>query len=168
MTSSRRRWRSTLIYLLILLAVYLGARAWQLRGVAQGEPPPLAGELIDGRFVALADYRGRPLLLHFWASWCGICRAEQGSIAAIADDHQVLTVATRSGDAAALRDYMRREGVDFAVLSDPDGAVAARYGLRGVPTSLVLGTDGRIRFREVGWSSGPGLRLRLWLAGLGG
>jgi hypothetical protein len=64
-----------------------------------------------------------------------------------------------------VRSYLGERGLDFPVLVDPDGRLAGRYGVRGVPTTLVIGPEGRIRSREVGYTTGLGLRLRLWMAG---
>lgn len=161
----RRSWLRWGAYLLFLLVVYLSARAWQTRDLASGTAPEIQGVTLDGRQVALSDYRGGPVLLHFWATWCRICALEERSIDALADDYPVLTVALQSGDAAAVRSYLGERGLDFPVLVDPDGRLAGRYGVRGVPTTLVIGPEGRIRSREVGYTTGLGLRLRLWLAG---
>jgi peroxiredoxin len=161
----RRGWVRWGAYLLLLLAVYLGARAWQTRDLASGVAPELSGLTLEGHPVSLADYRGAPLLLQFWATWCPVCALEQGSIDALARDHQVLTIALQSGDAEEVRRHLDLEDLDFPVLLDPQGRIAGRYGVRGVPTTLIIGPGGRIRFREVGYTSGIGLRLRLWLAG---
>lgn len=161
----RRSWVRWGAYLLLLLAVYLAARAWQTRDLASGVAPEIEGVTLDGRPVALSDYRGAPVLLHFWATWCRICALEEQSIDALAEDYPVLTVALQSGDAAAVGRYLRERGLDFPVVLDPGGRLAGRYGVRGVPTTLVIGPEGRIRSREVGYTTGFGLRLRLWLAG---
>lgn len=160
----RRGWVRWGAYLLLLLAVYLGARAWQTRDLASGLAPELSGLTLEGQAVSLAGYRGAPLLLHFWATWCPVCALEQESIDSLARDHQVLTVALRSGGGEDLRRHLDQEGLDFPVLLDPRGKIAGRYGVKGVPTTLVIGPRGHIRFREVGYTTGAGLRLRLWMA----
>lgn len=161
-----RRWRRRAAEALVLLVLILGIRAWQQSGTASGPAPALAGELLDGKPVALATVAGRPVLVHFWATWCPICRAEQGSIDALARDVPVITVAMQSGDRAAVVQHLRKEGLRFPVLNDPDGAIAAQWGVRAVPASFIVDGAGRIRFVEVGYTTGAGLRLRLWLAGL--
>jgi hypothetical protein len=60
---------------------------------------------------------------------------------------------------------MERKGItEWVTVVDEDGKLAEQYGIHGVPTSYVLDGEGNIRFREVGLTSGWGLRLRLWLA----
>jgi len=150
----------------VLLVVILGVRAWQQSGIARGPAPVLAGVLLNGKSVALSAFAGRPVLVHFWATWCPICRAEQGSIEALAHDVPVITVAMQSGERAAVVQYLRKEELSFPVLNDPNGAIAAQWGVRAVPASFVVDGAGQIRYVEVGYTTGIGLRLRLWLAGL--
>jgi thiol-disulfide isomerase/thioredoxin len=107
----------------------------------------------------------RPVLVHFWAEWCPICRLEQDSIDALAQDYRVISIATRSGDAAAVRAFMRREGLRFPVLLDEDGAIARAWGVGGVPASFVIDPAGQVAHAMVGYTSGMGFRIRLWLAG---
>jgi thiol-disulfide isomerase/thioredoxin len=151
---------------LVVLALILGIRAWQQSGIASGPAPVLAGVQLDGKPVALTAFAGRPVLVHFWATWCPICSAEQGSIDALARDTPVITVAMQSGERDAVVQHLRNEALSFPVLNDPDGVIAAQWGVRAVPASFVVDGAGQIRFVEVGYTTGIGLRLRLWLAGL--
>ena len=159
----RRRWRWLREIALVAL-VLVGIHLYQTRDTAAGAAPPLAGTDLQGLFRSLESLRGQPVLVHFWATWCPICRLEQDSIEAIAADWVVLTVALEDTPAEELRAFMAREGLSFPVLRDADGSLAGRYGVRGVPTSFVVDPAGRIRFTSVGYTTGPGLRLRLWLA----
>lgn len=161
-----RRWLWRAIELVVVLVLILGIRAWQQSGTARGPAPVLAGELLDGKPVALAAYAGQPVLVHFWATWCPICRAEQGSIDALARDASVITVAMQSGNRDTVIQHLRNEALHFPVLNDPDGVMAAQWGVRAVPASFIVDGAGRIRYVEVGYTTGVGLRLRLWLAGL--
>ncbi len=150
----------------MLVVLIFGIRAWQQSGTASGPAPALTGELLDGKPVALAAFAGRPVLVHFWATWCPICRAEEDSIDALARDVPVITVAMQSGNRADGVQFLRKEGLSFPVLNDPDGALAAQWGVRAVPASFIVDGAGQIRFVEIGYTTGVGLRLRLWLAGL--
>ena len=153
--------------LLVFLGVYLGVRAWLQRDMAEGPPPVDELQLIDGQRVKLTDNRNGPLLIYFWASWCGICGLERGTVDSIAHDWPVLTVAMQSGGPQDIRAYLERHGLDWKVVADPDGRLAARFGLRGVPAFFVLDPSGRIVLHESGYTTEAGLRLRLWLAGKG-
>ena len=146
---------------LLLVAV---VRVYQQRNLASGPAPALAGIDLAGTSQSLQAYRGAPVLLHFWATWCGVCKIEQSNIDALAGDLPVLSVASRSGTTSQVAEYVRTHAVAPSVISDPDGALARRFGVGAFPTTFVLDGDGRIRHAEVGYSSELGLRARMWLA----
>jgi peroxiredoxin len=160
----RRRVLGWLGQAALVAAVLVGAHLWATRDAARGPAPALSGTLLDGRALPLADYRGRPLLVYFWATWCPVCRLDQGAIAAVARDHPVVTVAMQSGDAATVAAHLAAQGLSLPVRVDEDGAVAAAWGVRGVPTAFVVDGDGQIRYVTTGVTTRWGLRLRLWLA----
>lgn len=164
--TKRRRWLVWGLEILFFVALFFAVKAWVQRDMISGEAPGLAGLDLNGEQVTLADYRGQTVLVHFWATWCRICRLEQGTIESLSHDWPVLTVATRSGTAAELAEHMAANGLTHTVILDPEGHLAARYGVRGVPASFVVDANGEIRFRETGFTTGWGLRTRLWLARL--
>lgn len=160
------RWRRWLVELGLVMLVIVAVQWWQTRDGPSGPAPALRGQLLNGERVVLSDLRGRPVLVHFWATWCPLCRLEEDSIQAIAQDHAVLTIATTSGDAAEVQAYLDENGLNFPVLLDESGEIGRQWGVRGVPTSYVLDAEGNTAHATVGYSTGWGLRLRLWLAGL--
>lgn len=160
----RRLWRAAWQAGLVLL-VLGGVHLLQTRDTVSGQAPAFQARDLQGRPLALADYAGRPVLLHFWASWCPVCRFEEGAIDALADDRPVVTIAVSSGSDEELMQYLKDRQLDFDVINDPGGTLAARYGVQGVPTSFVVGPQGEIRFTSVGYTTGIGLRIRMWLAG---
>jgi peroxiredoxin len=166
MNRSARRWLRRLGEIALLVVVVVAVNAWQTRTMPAGLAPDFSGTLLDGTPVRLSELRGRPVLLQFWATWCPVCGLEQGSINAIAKDYPVLSVAIDEGSAATVRDWMAGEGVSYPVLHDPEMHIAGRYGIRGVPASFILDPAGNIRFAEAGYTSGIGLRVRLWWAGM--
>lgn len=161
--SRAKVWRRRAVEALILVIVIVGIRAWQQRDVVSGAAPALAGSLLDGSAYVLPE--GRPVLVHFWATWCPVCSAEQGSIQSIAQgDYEVVTVAMQSGSPADVARHMAEQRLDFPVLNDADGRISAAWGVHAVPASFIVGRDGQIRFVEIGYTTEIGLRLRLWLA----
>ena len=93
------------------------------------------------------------------ATWCPVCKAEDGNIQSIATDHAVLSVAMQSEDLAT---HMRERGLNFATIDDPDGALATAWKVRGVPSHFIVDGAGNVRFRVVGYATTWGLRARLW------
>lgn len=147
-----------------IAAFVLGVQFAADRNLPAGAPPPLAGQTLDGQPFDLARLRGQPAVIYFWASWCPICRAMQGGIAAIAKHHPLVSVAMQSGSRAELVKYMQEQNFLVSTLPDEDGDISRRYGLRGVPAVFVLGPDGTIRYATTGYTSEIGIRFRLWLA----
>jgi peroxiredoxin len=147
-----------------IAALVLGVQFAAGRNLPAGAPPPLAGQTLDGQPFDLARLRAQPAVIYFWGSWCPICRSMQGSIAAIAKDHPLVSVAMQSGSRAELLKYMQEQNVHVSTLPDEDGSISSRYGLRGVPAVFVLGPDGTIRYATTGYTSEIGIRFRLWLA----
>lgn len=164
-------WRSHAITVLAIISVAIGVNAWQTRHVPEGPAPEfqalLAGAPQDTQ-LALSWWRarhpGRAVALHFWADWCPICRLEEGSITSVREDWPVLAVAMRSGTPGHVAGVLQQRGLPWASVNDPDGSVAASYGLNAVPAFIVLDADGQIRHAAVGYTTEIGMRLRLWLA----
>jgi len=165
--SSTKKWRGYALNVLVIVTLMVGIRAWQQRDMASCTAPALHGVTLAGQPYALSTHPGKPVLVYFWATWCPICRAEQDSISAIAKNHaNVVTVAMQSGGTDEVSRHMHEQGLDFPVVNDPDGRLSSAWGVHAVPASFIISPDGRIRFVEVGYTTGIGLRLRLWLAGL--
>ena len=164
--ASRRRLRRAALEATLVLALLLGVHAYTLRGTASGAAPPLAGRDLDGHRVSLDDSPGQAVAVHFWATWCAVCTAESGNVASFARSARVITVATSSGDAAAVKAKMESDGISFPVVVDADGAIAAAWGVTRFPTTFFLGRDRRVRAVESGYTTGLGLRARLLWAGL--
>lgn len=164
MASSKARIR-TAVRVLAVIAVILAIRAWQQRGTASGMAPAFEAPTLDGGSFSVQAQRGKPLLIHFWATWCGVCKMMDGNVAAMVPGHDVITVASWSGGADKVARTLRDRGLSMPVVVDPDGRIAREYGVSAVPASFVVGPDGRIRYTEVGYTTELGLRLRMWLAG---
>ena len=105
--------------------------------------------------------RGKPLLVYYWASWCGVCRFTTPTVEQLwQEGENVLTVALRSGSDEPLRAGMAKKGLTFPTHNDESGDLAARWQVGVTPTFLVI-KDGALVSSTTGWSSAWGLRLRL-------
>jgi thiol-disulfide isomerase/thioredoxin len=159
------KWRGYAFNVLLFVILVAGIRFWQQRDMVSGAAPALQGVTLGGQPYMLPAHPDKPVLVHFWATWCSICRVEHGTIDAIAhDDPNMITVAMQSGTAEEVSKHMREQGIDFPVVNDPSGALSDSWGVHAVPASFIIAPDGKIRFIEVGYTTGIGLRLRLWLA----
>lgn len=120
-------------------------------GVALGEPAPSSPlpRLEGGGSESLASYRGRWVLVNFWASWCGPCRQEAPDLEAFQRRHggprfTVLGIDSRdlSGDG---KDFVRRFELSYPQLRDGDGGTAHEFGTTGVPENFLIGPEGKVR-----------------------
>jgi len=160
----KRRWLIWLFELLIIIAIVFAIRGWQQRALVSGPAPEIDEITVQGEQISLTDFEGKPFLLHFWSSVCATCDLQHQSLSEFAEQSSLLTVAFNSGEVEAVQRYMERENIkNWITIVDNDGELAREYGVDGVPTSFVLDGTGSIRFKEVGLTSGWGLRFRLWL-----
>lgn len=168
----KRSWRQRLrrwgLEGAILLAVLSAVHWYKARPLADGVAPALSGQSVTTlEQIELGIPASGPRLVHFWASWCPLCRLEEGSIEAIGTDYEVITVAMQSGDAEEISRYLGERALDLRVIADPNGDIARRWGVQAVPASFIIDSNGQIRFRRIGYTTGLGLRTRLWLTQLG-
>ena len=156
------RWKGWLRDGLIILAIILAVRAWQHQDVISGEPPALAGMSLSGQPIALSDFAGQPLLIHFFAPWCPICVANHDNITYIAQHYPVLMVVVQT-ESEELAQWIADHPEDnpALMLNDPEGKWLAAFGAKALPTSVFINTQGAISTTELGYISRLGLWLRL-------
>ncbi|MPZ86621.1 MAG: redoxin domain-containing protein [Nitriliruptorales bacterium] len=130
--------------------------------------PEIAGETIKGEPLALADFDG-PVVLNFWASWCGPCRTEAPHLNAVETAYadrgvSVLGVNTKDPNLVNARTFAQDNGLVFESWYDPEQAIAAQFGAsgpRGLPTTIVLDAQHRVAARYYGAITGATLGSRL-------
>jgi thiol-disulfide isomerase/thioredoxin len=113
----------------------------------------LAGtDPVSGRHVDLASYRGKPVVLNVWGSWCEGCNAEAADLARFARLHpevQLIGVDTQDSSSGA-KSFYRRWGWHHPSIADPRGELAARLGLQGTPTTFFLNARHQVVAQIVG------------------
>ena len=118
--------------------------------------PDFELQSLDGQMVTLSSLRGRPVMLNFWASWCGPCRVEMPFIQEVFEDEdwreQGLTIlAVNLGESrSTVKEFMEDNGLSFTVLLDTENKVAAGYNIRGIPTTYFIDKNGIIKDGKIG------------------
>ncbi len=157
--ASKRTVNTLWIVLGLALLAFIGLRFFG------GGPHPLEGkaapsftlQTLEGETLDLAALKGeKVILLDFWASWCPPCRKGLPVVAGIArefEDRPVAVYGINVGESPdQARAFIEKSGLDLAVAADTDGAVASKYGVRGIPQTVVIGRDGIITDIHVGLS----------------
>jgi cytochrome c biogenesis protein CcmG, thiol:disulfide interchange protein DsbE len=122
-------------------------------GVLVGDQaPPLTGVTLDGRSLSLADLRGRPVIVNFWASWCVPCQAEFPLFRDARARHPELAIlgVVFDDDPAAARRFATAQGADWPSLSDPDRSRATTYTVVAPPQTYFIDRNGIVRSRQIG------------------
>ena len=121
-----------------------------------GKPAPaIDADTVDGGHVNLDDYRGRWVLVNYFATWCVPCREEHPDLVRFSDRHhtrgdaEVIGVVF-SDSYDAVRDFRRDNGGDWPMAKDPGGRISLDWGVSGVPESFLVDPDGIVRAKVVG------------------
>jgi peroxiredoxin len=107
-----------------------------------------------GRQTVPSDLRGRVVLIHFWADWCSSCLKElEGSKGLIqryrSEGLEILAINLKQHP-QEIADWLERLALNYSVLLDRDGAVAAAFGVNGLPSSYLIDRQGRLQRRIIG------------------
>lgn len=137
--------------------------AWS--GGTLAAAPTLELRDLEGATHRLADYRGKVVLVNFWATWCEPCREEMPSLERLRqalEGKPFVVLAVNVGEGGRVAgDYMKTLSHGFTVLLDRDGRTTKAWGARILPATIVLGADGKERIRHVGaldWSGAEARR----------
>lgn len=120
-----------------------------------GEPAPdFEVQGLDGESIRLSDFRGRPVWINFWATWCPPCRAETPDIQEVYEERQseglVIIALSIGEDADTVRGYVERTGTTFTMGLDRDTAVSANYRIVGIPTHFFVDRNGVLQDYRIG------------------
>lgn len=117
--------------------------------------------LLDNKIYEIP--KNKPVLIHFWATWCPTCKLEASNIEKISKDYEVITVAVQSGSKKQIQDYLEENELTFKVINDENSYYMKKFNIKAFPTTLIYNSNGELKFSEVGYTSTWGLYLRLLL-----
>ncbi len=140
-----------------------GTRSALERGVVQvgDEAPNFALRDLTGKVMSLSQFKGKVVLLNFWATWCGPCRIEMPAMEQLYHtfprrEFEILAVSTDAQGAAVTGPFQQRMGVTFPILHDSDFRIGLVYGARTLPITFMLDRRGIVRQKIFGardWAS---------------
>lgn len=156
MSVFRRRAPVVLVLAVLFLAMTACSSKPNFRFVPiKGPMPAISGSTLSGGSIEPADYRGKVVVINFWASWCAPCRREQpglqdlwtrlrgsGKVAFIGVDYR--------DRASAATKYLQEYGVTYPSVSDPSGALGSKFNVPFLPATVLVDRDGQLHYRLVG------------------
>jgi len=150
-----------LIYVSLTVAVLLTAFENNVVAGMIGESAPLFTlKKLDGNEVSLSSFKGKPVFLNFWATWCPYCMKERKELDALhsayKDKDLVIISVSLDKSEKTLRSFMKRHPAEYVVLTDTKMTSGAMYGVSGFPTTFLIDREGIIRYNAPGyreWSS---------------
>jgi thiol-disulfide isomerase/thioredoxin len=158
-----KRWMTALAMSLLF---NVGGHAAGFETRASTPAPALAAQDLQGAQQTLAGYRGKVVLLNFWASWCPPCLREMPSLERLRvkmSGRPLEIVALDSAETAEdVNAYLSRMKLGFPILLDPDGSNTRRWKVFALPTSFLLDAEGRVRYVLTGpteWDEGEALQV---------
>jgi peroxiredoxin len=122
-------------------------------------------DVVSGDQVSLSAYRGRPVVVVFWATWCPYCEREMSALKSVYKDYRdagLIILAVDAGDSASeVRSYRKSHGLTFNVLLDPKRKTVALYKVSAYPTNIFVDRSGRAVYSVVGMMDTAGLTSKV-------
>lgn len=157
---NKLKWRKLLRVFLLFLIFVLGGYAilstiFDEDVIQKGDVAPNFTAInLEGDTVSLDDFRGKGVILNFWASWCDPCKREMPRIddaynAGIIDNVEFLAINYKEAK-ITVDTFARQYEINFPILMDPDGTLSDRYNVFNLPATFVIDKDGKIVDRVVG------------------
>jgi peroxiredoxin len=144
--------RKTMALAAALLALTLGV-AQGLGAQEVGKPAPdFTLSFINGKQAKLSDYRGKTVVVHFWATWCPPCVRELPLVDKMARERtDIVVLAVECGEAKAdVAAFLKKKGLTLNSGLDESGDISQRYGIQAIPQTFVVDKDGVVVFAKLG------------------
>ncbi|MEZ8890016.1 protein disulfide oxidoreductase [Vibrio sp. 10N.222.51.C8] len=164
--SRLKKWGKELVSMIFIVGVVSFVMDfYHSRSMPQGDAVPIVGQSLQGENIDVIELskNGKPVIVYFWATWCGACKFVSPTVNSFSDSHQVVSVALSSGPDERVQRYLDAKEYDFPVINDLSGAISRSWGVNVTP-SIVIIKDGKISSIATGVTSPIGLWLRTYFA----
>ncbi len=135
------------------------------------EAPGFALEDLSGNTVRLSDFKGKMVILNFWATWCGPCRMEIPSFVDLQDEFgdkglAIVGISLDNAGVSVVKEFVDEFSVNYPILMH-DGRVAYQYGINPIPTTFIINKDGKVVNMFIGYKPEDVFRgeIKRWLPG---
>ena len=157
-----KRYFKEFIYFIIIITLLTNAISLYKSQSLNSEPLNLKRvNLLDNVTYNLPDKK--PLLIHFWATWCPTCKLEASNIEFISHRFEVITIAVNSRRDDEIKQFLKERDYSYKVVNDHNGEFASKFKVSAFPTTFIYDQNKKLLFSEVGYSSTFSLYLKmLW------
>ena len=147
---------------LVLLAIFMNALSYyRSLDLNKDKLDINTFTLLDGSVYKVLE--DKPLIIHFWATWCPTCKFEAANIEKISKDYEVVTIALQSGTKEEIKKYLQENNLTFRVVNDENGDFSSKFNIKAFPTTFIYDKEKNIKFTEVGYTTTAGLYSRMAL-----
>lgn len=148
-------WMIIIVVVAVTLVAVTVLSANTAKVATVGQPAPdFTLRTVDGEQISLSQFKGKPVIINFWATWCPPCRLEMPALEEIshqaAEKGFVLLAVNQEEDAVTVKSFFTQNHYDYLSVLDHDGSVSTMYQVSGIPTSIFVDADGIVRDMHTG------------------
>ena len=154
-----------IIYFLIILTIFSNVLSLYKSQSLNNLPLQIKYfELLHNKIYVL--HENKPILIHFWATWCPTCKLEASNIEFLSKHFEVVTIAVDSKDDVTVQKYLDEHEYTFKTVNDPHNQLSSQFKIVGLPTTFIYDKNKNLVFSDVGYSSTFSLYLKMLWAGM--
>ncbi len=163
MKSKIKHYIKEIIFFFVLMTILANAISiYKSRDLSQAPLTVQSFTLIDDKKYKVPN--DKPVLIHFWATWCPTCKLEASNINFLSKHFEVVTIAVKSGSDDALKKYLYEHNYTFKVVNDKNSILSSQFHIAGFPTTFIYDKNKKLLFSDVGYTTTLSLYIKMWWA----